>query len=128
MPASQIELGIQTDILQPLAPAPRTVIARRRETPNRIARREQTVQSAALIAAGIVIARTKNDGWGFDGGDELLGSAAVAAGGWLIGDRRRSAPRRRLIYSRWRRHDLCGYHRDRQVRQDHVSDVSPLAP
>jgi len=31
--------------------------------PNRIARWEQTVQSSALIAAGIFIARTKNDGW-----------------------------------------------------------------
>lgn len=62
------------------------MIARRWETPNRIARWEQTVQSVALIVAGIVIARTKNDGWGFDGGDELLGSAAVAAGAWLIDD------------------------------------------
>lgn len=62
VPASQLQLGIQTDILQP--PAPRTVIARHWKMPNRVARREQTVQNSALIAAGIVIARTKNDGWG----------------------------------------------------------------
>ena len=36
------------------------------------------LQGAGLIAAGTIIARTKNDGWLIAAGDELVGNATAA--------------------------------------------------